>query len=447
MKDQLSSEESTGLDKEKKKRKKRERKEKKKKKRKLQQQQLETPESKPDCDDALVLTATRKRKLDPEGTAEERGKGNAQLPRLNSSRNFRVISAPNEIVTDENSSKKPTSKERHPFQADEADHCETPLRAYHDILPVLSRIAQGLGKDLKDLIIYDPYYCDGGVQRKLNSLGCHKVINENRDFYHDITADTIPDHDVILTNPPYSGDHMESLLKFVSRNHIKPTTTGNKKKTKPNRQQQPLTPFLLLLPHYVYTKTYFLEYFESDARGIASNTLSNLLKLFYLVPKNNYRYSYEPPLWVSHETGSNALSKGKTQTAPFPSFWYCHVPSLMSKDGSSTATYSWLTETFGESGQYRHHMSSIHNHSTKQAAGSSTLHYARCTSHLPREFKGEFDVTKKRPNPRARKRATKKKQQQQQTGAMAKPSLQVHQHPKYSGNNNGREAKRKKKRY
>lgn len=311
---------------------------------------------------------------------------------------------------------------RHSFEADEADHCETPRRAYQDIVPVLDQIAASCGKTRRDLIIYDPYYCDGGIKEKMKSLGCHNVINENRDFYHDISENTIPKHDVVVTNPPYSGDHMGKMLQFVSNNRGKGTAKGN--------NQSSCIPFLLLLPHYVYTKPYFQEYFQSDARGTISdnsNKVGNeqqLKELFYLVPKNNHRYSYEPPSWVSHESGSTALGRGKTVTAPFPSFWYCNVPSLMmtsqqpaSKSKMKSKSKSkpgWLTKTFGKSGEY--HVSSQNQnhqqHSNTNPALSLRLHYASCTSHLPREFKGEFDVTNKRPNPRARKRANKLKHQQ-----------------------------------
>ncbi|CAB9498314.1 expressed unknown protein [Seminavis robusta] len=313
--------------------------------------------------------------------------------------------------------KQTNEKGRHPFQVDEADHCETPFRAYQDIIDVLDQIAKACGKDRKSLKIFDPYYCDGGIKKKLESLGFHNVINDNRDFYDDIANDQVPPHDVLITNPPYSGHHMESLLKFVTNNYYHKHHHNDKdnpsKKRKKNREQPPkqaLVPFLLLLPHYVYTKPFFQEYFDSNARGREGHRESDSnpnRELFYLVPKNSYRYSYEPPSWVSADKGSTALSRGKTQTAPFPSFWYCHVPSLMMMNmmlepSSKTQSSSWLVQTFGPSGS--HHSSSNSSNNNHQR-----LHYANCTAHLPREFKGEFDVTNKRPNPRARKRAAKKK--------------------------------------
>jgi hypothetical protein len=239
----------------------------------------------------------------------------------------------------------------HPFEVDDSDHCETSLDAYKDVVLLLDFIAKSLGKRREILSIYDPYYCNGGVKDKLASLGFTNVINENKDFYKNDKEGTIPHHDVLLTNPPYSGIHMEKLLTFGAKNR---------------------KPFLLLLPHFVYTK----DYYERGLGDMAK-------QVFYLVPPK--RYSYVPPSWVSSTTGSTALAKGKPTTAPFPTFWYCRIPSMND---------SWLTKAIGPSGKYNVHQK---------------LHYANCTAHLPREVKGEFDVTKKRPNPKARKRSAAKK--------------------------------------
>lgn len=275
----------------------------------------------------------------------------------------------------------------HPFQVDDSDHCETPFQAYKDLEAVLDRL---LWIDIKakkkrprsELKIYDPYYCDGGVKTKLGSLGFTKVINRNRDFYKDIASNQIPDYDVLVTNPPYSGVHIERLLEFC------------------DRPEQGTKPIFLLLPHFVYTKDYY------------QRALSNPNVFYFLVPE--VRYAYVPPSWVIDRRGaSKALAKGKDTTAPFPSFWYCKTP---------TSIQSWLPETFGPSG-------SIQSHSK-----TTKLRYAKIPMDIPRDFKGEFDVTKKRPNPRARKRQRQKQFKQQQQGH-TNPTQQ--QQPK----------KKKKKRY
>ena len=85
------------------------------------------------------------------------------------------------------------------------------------------------------------------------------------------------------------------------------------------------------------------------------------------------------------------IRQGKNKTAPFPSFWYCHAPK-------KTVSPYWLTDKFGPSGtiRSRHH---------------SKLRYANSSIDIPRDFRGEFDPTKKRANPRARKRAAKKRRE------------------------------------
>lgn len=249
-----------------------------------------------------------------------------------------------------------TARPDYAFEVDDTDHCETPLEAYRGLLDLLNQIASKLGKKRSELIVYDPYYCNGGVQRKLKSLGFVSVINRNRDFYVDIANKTTPDFDVLITNPPYSGVHMEQLLAFCIQN--------------------PRKPFLLLLPHYVYTKDYY-----DRALGAARDDV------YFLVPET--RYSYVPPKWVTAADGSKALSRGKETTAPFPTFWYCGVDECL-------VSSQWLTKNFGVSG-------------TVRPKHSSNLRFARVSRDIPRDFKGEFDATKKRPNPKARKRAAKKR--------------------------------------
>ena len=265
-------------------------------------------------------------------------------------------------INDNNNISSNTS--RFAFKVDEADHCETPLQAYRDIVDILDKLASSLNKSRSSLIIYDPYYCDGGIKKKLASIGFTNVINNNSDFYEDIKEKKIPEYDILLTNPPYSGAHMGKLLKYC-----KEIATEEKKK-----------PFLLLLPHYVYTKDYYQLMLGSKVSS----------SMFFLVPLK--RYNYIPPTWVDAEKGSKALADGRKQdTAPFPSFWYCHTDTTM-------ISADWLENAFGKSGTVR----PIHR---------SKLRYAKCTKDIPREFRGEFDPNNKRANPRARKRAAKMKRE------------------------------------
>lgn len=67
------------------------------------------------------------------------------------------------------------------FDVDYNDHFETPPVAYSDIVPMLKELATSLGKLPEDLIIYDPYYCQGAMVRILAELGFTKVRTYARD--------------------------------------------------------------------------------------------------------------------------------------------------------------------------------------------------------------------------------------------------------------------------
>merc|ERR1712232_740924 len=96
-----------------------------------------------------------------------------------------------------------TLKINHPFQADDADHCETSLQAYEDIAPFLDLVASQLGKSRNTLSIFDPYFCVGTMKKRLMSLGFNTVYNECEDFYSLIREGRVPPHDVLVTNPPF----------------------------------------------------------------------------------------------------------------------------------------------------------------------------------------------------------------------------------------------------
>lgn len=113
----------------------------------------------------------------------------------------------------------------HPFQADPHDHCETPPEAYAHLAPVLRAIAAAaLGRRGDDaasssLAVYDPYFCAGSAARHLAAVGFPTVINRNEDFYAAVDAGAVPAHDVVVTNPPFSGDHVERLLRWAVARH------------------------------------------------------------------------------------------------------------------------------------------------------------------------------------------------------------------------------------
>jgi hypothetical protein len=97
-------------------------------------------------------------------------------------------------------------------------------------------IAKKLGKTPVTLRIYDPYYCNGGIIERLNSLGFTNVYNKCEDFYKIKEEGKIPDHDVVITNPPYSEDHKQKCFQFCAE---------NKK------------PWFVLVPYFTYQNTFF----------------------------------------------------------------------------------------------------------------------------------------------------------------------------------------------
>lgn len=175
---------------------------------------------------------------------------------------------------------------KHAFDVDPDDHCETPPEAYDDISDALRWLATTLGKPTAaDLKIYDPYFCAGAVKRNLGSRGFPNVYNENEDFYAVAAAGKQPDYDVLVTNPPYSDNHIEKVLQFC---------VGSKK------------PWFLLVPNYVYVNPYY------DPIMAAAE-----VKPFFVVPR--YRYQYWAP--------GGVRSDREQKTSPFLSFWYCDLNS------------------------------------------------------------------------------------------------------------------------
>eukprot|EP00951_Prasinocladus_malaysianus_P006389 scaffold45444_cov33-Prasinocladus_malaysianus.AAC.1 len=70
----------------------------------------------------------------------------------------------------------------HPFATDPADHCETPYEAYEHISPFLNKVWKRLAKHLRknpsEVLIYDPYFCEGSMKEHLRKLGFNNVYNK-----------------------------------------------------------------------------------------------------------------------------------------------------------------------------------------------------------------------------------------------------------------------------
>jgi len=182
--------------------------------------------------------------------------------------------------------------ETYPFPTTEDDHCETSPEAYNDINIILEYLAKKIGKSKSELQLYDPYYCAGTTIKHLNNLGFFKVYNKCEDFYSKIASKNIPDHDVLITNPPYSDDHVEKLFEFLNH-HDKPC--------------------LLLMPSYVCNKDYFHRVAEHFT---------------FLYPLK--RYVYWTPKGLRKKQQNHASTLG-IRTSPFVSMWYLNLSPLINK--------------------------------------------------------------------------------------------------------------------
>lgn len=171
--------------------------------------------------------------------------------------------------------------EAYRFAVDEDDHCETPGEAYDDITEALNWLADDCGKPSSELQIYDPYYCDGAVVRNLARRGFPRVYNKNEDFYAAVESGKTPEYDALVTNPPYSEDHIERILRFC---------VASRK------------PWFLLVPNYVYVNSYYPK--------VTAGT-----KPFYFVPTSRY--------WYTAPRG--ARGERAMKTSPFLSLWYADL--------------------------------------------------------------------------------------------------------------------------
>mmetsp|Transcript_25980 Transcript_25980/g.24836 ORF Transcript_25980/g.24836 Transcript_25980/m.24836 type:complete len:440 (-) Transcript_25980:26-1345(-) len=286
------------------------------------------------------------------------------------------------------------------FTVDYNDHFETPLVAYTDILPMLLTLAKALGKKPEDLVIYDPYYCQGGMVAMLKEMGFPKVINMNRDFYADVAMKSIPPYDILVTNPPYSGEHKPKLLKYL----LNPTSNrslNNKDKLSGSNTYMG-KPFALLLPAYTATKSYWKEFatdleskYELMNRNENNSTVgsSSHKSVLYMLPPESYEYR--------HPEGT-----GK-DTPPFFSAWFL---------GGFTDTYnnpvdsSIMSANSSSSGSSS---SSIITDRVRTALLRRPITTPRDTSFRVLisidELVATGIITDKRPNPKNRKKLSKQR--------------------------------------
>jgi len=257
-----------------------------------------------------------------------------------------------------------------PFDADPEDHCETSPMAYTHIAPVLDCIAERLGKDRSELEIYDPYYCAGGTVRHLNKLGYPNLYNKCEDFYEVISKKRVPTHDVLLTNPPYSGDHFDKLLKFLK-------TNGK--------------PALLLLP----------EHFSSKSPRYRPD------EFCFLSPPERYHYWTPDGMRPEQEKDEEVLKKEKkkrkkqqhrnlvlgTRNSPFVSHWFINMEPVMTNESFVAAA----------------------NGGKVQLVEGCRVHEKQ-ESILPTNFKGEIQNNEENGQKKKKRRRKSKKQTNDLTG-------------------------------
>ena len=191
----------------------------------------------------------------------------------------------------------PAAKASLSFDADWHDHCETPFDAFRDIEPLLFRIAQALGRTKETLRIYDPYFCEGTMRAHLARLGFTDVHNVDEDCYAVWEDGRTPEFDVLVTNPPFSGDHMLRALRFAA-------SCGK--------------PWLLLLPNFVCFKKSYDSVVPSHQQPA------------FLVPSKRYTF-YAP----GRSTDISA------PTSPFDTFWHVSTRSLPGGDAAHDAICGW----------------------------------------------------------------------------------------------------------
>ncbi|KAG8464100.1 hypothetical protein KFE25_000268 [Diacronema lutheri] len=239
-----------------------------------------------------------------------------------------------------------------PFDADPTDHCETPFKAYRDIEPFLFRLALSLGRSKSTLRIYDPYFCEGSAVKHLAQLGFESVYNRNEDFYAQVAGGAVPEHDVVVTNPPFSADHIERALRFcVAQNDGRP--------------------WFLLLPNFIYKK-----------RTCAPELALAPSPPLFLVPASTYTF-WSPgrqfrtgPAREKPPVGADGAAAGKP-TTPFECMWYLWCGSAK----AHAELQQWWLKKY------------------EKASGCAL---ALSPDELPDKVKPKR--TEKRPNPKARKR-------------------------------------------
>lgn len=134
--------------------------------------------------------------------------------------------------------------------------------------------------------IYDPFYCNGEIIDRFNDLGFTQVYNKPEDFYAVLKGGRVPNYSVLVSNPPFSGNHIRRLLEFAVSRPV---------------------PYMLLLPSNVFLRPWFNEVM---ARSVTASKQID----FFLAPHE--RYSFEVP------SQQQLLTVPSTGHIPMVTMWF-----------------------------------------------------------------------------------------------------------------------------
>jgi hypothetical protein len=182
----------------------------------------------------------------------------------------------------------------HPFKTNFNDHFETPVDALRDLLPLVEELRCLLRPSCpENFSIYDPYFCAGTIRKHWTELGFPRFIHENRCFYQDIEDHKIPAYDMLITNPPYSDDHMQRLMEFL--------IASNK-------------PWAMLVPDYTATKDWYVKLI-SGCFVPDPHTLATSIKV-------GTNYVAAPPRASILDAGKPSAAVGVEPVYVVSSAWY-----------------------------------------------------------------------------------------------------------------------------
>lgn len=165
-----------------------------------------------------------------------------------------------------------------------ADHMETSERAIRDVAHVLHIVASCClpgGSPHSALRLWDPFYCQGTVKVHYRQHGFPLCHNRREDFYAVWKAGAQPPHDMLVTNPPFSGDHIQRALQFCA--------------------EEIQTPWAMLLPTTVLLRSWW------SAMALCLERGGGAAPVVFVAPTND-RYAFEKrrPSGGGSKTGSSS---------------------------------------------------------------------------------------------------------------------------------------------